>query len=222
MLKMPTIRDSTVRRCRGILLFVGLVSLVPQLPAQDRSCRMQSDQVSAAVWGQISAPPGGITVAFYDDAASFVGLNHVYADSQNLTHRWRSFIPWMSSGIVSVFPFNRAIQSPASRMPLFYVSHIAAALDASQPTAQWVHLVRAIAKRNARVVQITSGWSTFSFHPGFTAREEIPLRFQVLSSAVYTIQPEKPLDNGEYLVIFGPSALSGFEFQIACSGAHRD
>ncbi|MFZ1013663.1 MAG: hypothetical protein WAN28_09995, partial [Terracidiphilus sp.] len=108
------------------------------------------------------------------------------------------------------------------RMPIFYVSHTAAALDASEPDAKRVHLVRATAKRNARVVQITSGWSAFSFHPGFTAREEIPLRFHVLSSALYTIQPEGPLDNGEYLVIFGPSALSGFEFQVACSGAHRD
>jgi hypothetical protein len=183
---------------------------------------MQSDQVAAAVWGQISPPPGGVTVAFYDDAANFVGLNHVYAHSQNLTYRWRSFFPWMSSGIVSVFPFSRAIQSPASRMPLFYVSHTAAALDASEPDAQSVHLVRAATRRNARVVQITSGWSAFSFHPGFTAREEIPLRFHVLSSAVYTIQPERPLENGEYLVIFGPSAGSGFEFQTACSGAHRD
>ena len=214
---------STVCRSRGIVLFVGLVSLVPQLPAQDRSCKMQSDQVSAAVWAQIPPPRGGITVAFYDDATVFVGLNHIYADAQNLTHRWRSFIPWMSSDIVSVFPFNRATQSPASRMPLFYVSHIAAALDASEPDAKWVHLVRADTKKhNARVVQITSGWSAFSFHPGFTAREEIPLRFHVLSNAVYTIQPERPLDNGEYLVIFGRSALSGFEFQIACSGAHHD
>ena len=91
-----------------------------------------------------------------------------------------------------------------------------------EPDAQRVHLVRAATKHNARVVQITAGWSAFSFHPGFTAREEIPLRFHVLSSAVYTIQPERPLDNGEYLVIFGPSALSGFEFQTACSGAPRD
>ena len=194
-----------------------MVRFPPQLPAQDRSCKMQSDQVSAAVWGQIPPPRGGISVAFYDDATVFVGLNHVYADSQNLTHRWRSFIPWMSSGIVSVFPFKRAIQSPASRMPLFYVDHTAAALDAAKPDAQWVHLVRADTKQNTRVIQVTSGWSAFSFHPGFTAREEVPLRFNVLSSAVYTIQPERPLDNGEYLVIFGPSALSGFEFQIACS-----
>jgi hypothetical protein len=57
---------------------------------------------------------------------------------------------------------------------------------------------------------------------GFTAREEIPLKFHLLSDTVYTIQPERPLDDGEYLVIFGPSAPSGFEFQIACSGAHCD
>ncbi len=183
---------------------------------------MQSDPVSAAAWGQIPPPSGGITVAFFDDPTVWVGLNHVYADSQKLTHRWRSFVPWMSPGIVSVFPFARAIQSPASRMPIFYVGHTAAALDASQPDAQRVHLVRATTTGNAREVQTTSGWSSFSFHPGFTAREEIPLKFQVLSGAVYTIQPERPLENGEYLVIFGPSALSGFEFQIECPGTHRD
>jgi hypothetical protein len=222
MLKMLTNCVSTVCRCRGILLFVGLVSLVPQLAAQDGSCKMQSDQVSAAIWGQIPPPREGVTVTYYDDAVVWVGLNHTYADSQSLTHRWRSFIPWMSSSIVSVFPFSSALQSPATRMPLFYVSHTAAAIEASEPDARWVHLVQADAKHNARSVQVTSGRSVFSFHPGFTAREEIPIRFHVLSGAVYTIQPERPLDNGEYLVIFGPSALSGFEFQIACSGAHRD
>jgi hypothetical protein len=203
-------------------LFVGLVSLVSQLPAQDSGCKMQSDQASASTWGGISAPPGDMIVAFYENATVMVGLNHVYADSEKLTHRWRSFIPWMSSGIVSVFPFSKAIQSLPSRTPLFYVGHVAAWLCATEPDARWVHLVRADTMHNSRVVQITSGWSAFSFHPGFTAREEIPLKFHLLSDTVYTIQPERPLDNGEYLVIFGPSALSGFEFQIACSGAHCD
>ena len=219
---MPTNCVLTVRRCRGILLFVGLTILVSQLSAEDKSCKTQSDQISGSAWGQLPPPPGDMIVAFYENCTVMVGLNHVYAESEKLTRRWRSFIPWMSSDIVSIFPFSRAVQSPACRIPLFYVSHTAAALDASEPDAQWVHLVRAATKHNARVVQITSGWSAFSFHPGFTAHEEIPLKFHILSDNVYTIQPERPLDDGEYLVIFGPSALSGFEFQIACSGAHCD
>jgi hypothetical protein len=173
------------------------------------------------VWSQIPAHPNGVTVTYYDDSTGWVGLNRTYANSQNLDHRWRSFIPWMSPRIVSVFPFRGALQSPKSRMPLFYVSHTAAAIDAAIPNAQWVHLVRAKTKHNARFVQVTSGWSTFSFRPGFAEREDIPLKFRVLSGAVYTIQPDRPLDDGQYLVIFGPSALSGFEFEIGCSGAHH-
>jgi hypothetical protein len=111
MLKMLTNCVSTVRRCRGILLFVWLVSLVSQLPAQDRDCKMQSDPVSASTWGAIPPPPGDMIVAFYENATVMAGLNHVYADSEKLTHRWRSFIPWMSSSIVSVFPISKAIQS---------------------------------------------------------------------------------------------------------------
>jgi hypothetical protein len=201
---------------------VCMACLLAQLHAQDKSCKVKSDQVPAAVWEQMPPPPGGVTVAFYDDPAIFVGLNHAYAQSQNLTHRWLRFVPWMSAGIVSVFPFGKAVQSPASRMPLFYVSHTAAALDASQPDAQSVHLVRAVTKNGTRVVQVTSGVSSFSFRPGFTTREEVPLRFDVLSKDVYTIQPVRPLDDGEYFVIFGPTAGSGFEFEIACSSGHRE
>src|ERR1700686_3378029 len=154
MLKMLTNCVSTVRRCRGILLFVGLVSLVSQLPAQD--CKLQSDQVPGSTWGAIPPPPGDMIVAFYKNSTDMVGLDHVYADSEKLTHRWRSFIPWMSSGIVSVFPFGRATQSVPSRTPVLYVGHIALWLSA-KPDARWVHLVRADTKHNSRVVQITSG-----------------------------------------------------------------
>ena len=200
----------------------GLAQTKPvQRMVQDTSCKTQSVPVSATVWGQIPLPRDGVTVTYYD-GVSWVGLNHTYADSQGLTHRWRSFIPWMSSGIISVFRFGGALQSPATRMPLFYVSHTAAAIDASEPDARWVHLVRADKKHKARLVQITSGWSVFNFHPGFTAREVIPLKFDVLSRSVYSIQPERPLDDGQYLVIFGVSALSGFEFEIGCSGALKE
>jgi hypothetical protein len=213
---------STVRRCRSILLFVGMVSLVSQLSAQDRNCEVQSGPALASTWGAIPAPAGDMIVGFYENSTAMVGLNHVYAESEKVTHRWRSFIPWMSSGIVSIFPSSKAMPSLPSRTPLFYVGHVAAWLCASEHDARWVHLVRADTKHNSRVVQMTSGWSAFSFHSGFTAREEIPLKFHLLSDTVYTIQPERPLDDGEYLVIFGPSALSGFEFQIACPGAHCD
>lgn len=218
---MLTNSTSGVSALRGILFLVGLALLLPQLPAQDRSCKTQSVPVAAAVWGEIPQPRDGVTVSFYDDAGSWVGLNHAYGNSQSLTHRWRSFIPWMSPGIVTVFPFRSAYQSPAARMPLFYVSHSAAMLDVSEPDARRVHLVRAETKHNARAVQITSGWSVFSFHPGFTAREEVPLKFEVLSRTLYAIQPKLPLDDGEYLVVFGPSALSGFEFEIGCSRSSR-
>ncbi len=211
---------STVGRCRGLLLFVALVSLVSQLPAQDPSSKPQSDEVSGSSGGAIPPPAGDMIVAFYENPKVMVGLNHVYANSEKLTHRWRSFVPWMSPGIVSVFPFSKALQSPPTRTPIFYVGHIAAWVNASEADARWVHLVRADPKHNSRVVQVASGWSAFSFHPGFATREEIPLKFHLISDTLYTIQPERPLDNGEYLVVFGPSALSAFEFRIECSGDH--
>jgi hypothetical protein len=218
---MMTNGISGVRTFRRILLLAALVSLRAEVQAEDRSCKMQPVPVSRSIWSQMSPSRDGVTVAYYDDATVWVGLNHTYAVSERLTHGWRRFIPWMSSSIVSVFPFGSALQSPATRMPLFYVSHTAAAINASEPDARSVHLVQADTKHNTRSVQVTSGWSVFGLHPGFPTSEEIPLEFHVLSSAVYTIQPERALDDGQYLVIFGPSALSGFEFQIACSGGHR-
>jgi len=115
---MTTNRPSNVRTYRGILLLVVLAGSLAQVHAEDGSCKTQSVPVPATVWGQIPPPHDGVTVTYYD-GLSWIGLNHTYAGSQSLTRRWRTFIPWMSSGIVSVFPFGRAIQSPASRMPLF-------------------------------------------------------------------------------------------------------
>jgi hypothetical protein len=213
---------SSIRRCRGIILLVGLVVLVSQLPAQDGGVKLQADRVSASTWGAIPPPPADMIVAFYKNATEMVGLNHVYATSEKLTHRWRSFIPLMSAGVVSVFPFSPSIQPLPSRTPLLYVGHIAAWVSATEPNSRWVHIVRAESRHNSRVVHITSGSSVFSYHPGVDPGEEIPLRFSLLSDTIYTIQPTRPLENGEYLVVFGPSALSGFEFQIACSGARCD
>lgn len=204
-------------------LFAFAVLLVPWCGVAQKTlgqCEAQSVPVAATVWQHIPPPQDGVTVTYYD-GRSWIGLNRTYADSQSLTHRWRGFIPWMSSGIVSVFKFGGAYQSPTSRRPLFYVSHTAAAIDAADPNARWVHLVRADKMHNARSVQITSGWSAFNFRPGFPARELVPLKFDVLSRGVYTIQPERALDDGEYIVVFGTSALSGFEFEIGCSGTLR-
>lgn len=212
---------SRIRIVRGIIFALAVVSFSLQLPAQDKACKSKDAPASPTDSSRIPAPQDGVAVTFYDNADDWVGLNHIFASSVVLTHRWRRFIPWMAPGIVSVFPFNKALQSPDTPMPLLYVRHTATALDASEPNARWVHLVRAYAQRNARVVQITSGQSTFSFRPGFTSREEIPLKFRVLSDSLFTIQPHKPLDNGQYLLIFGPLALRGFEFEIRCSGAHQ-
>ena len=102
------------------------------------------------------------------------------------------------------------------------LSHIAVGLSASDPAARRPYLARADTKHNSRVVQITSRCPVFSFHPRFTAREKIPLKFHVLSDTVYRIRSERLLENGAHPVNFGQSALSGFEFQIASSGAYRD
>ena len=76
---------SAVRRCRGILFLVAVVTFVSQVPAQDRTSKMPSDQVSASTWAAIPPPPGDMIVGFYQDATVMVGLNHVYADSEKVT-----------------------------------------------------------------------------------------------------------------------------------------
>jgi hypothetical protein len=42
------------------------------------------------------------------------------------------------------------------------------------------------------------------------------LKVSPLSNAIFTIQPEQPLVDGEYLIVFGPVAANGFEFEINC------
>jgi hypothetical protein len=126
-------------------------------------------------------------------------------------------IPWMTPEIITVFPFAHALQAPASREPVFYVDHSDTAAHLADTGPQEIHLVHLRLSGKDRELATTSGGSVFNFRPGFSSLE-IPLRVTPLSDTVFTIQPKESLADGEYLIVLGPVAASGFEFEINCLG----
>jgi hypothetical protein len=83
-----------------------------------------------------------------------------------------------------------------------------------------IHLVHLSPGGKDREMEVTSGWSIFNFDPHFPSRQEVPLTVHALSNAVFSIQPARRLTDGEYMIVIGPVAASGFEFRIACIGGN--
>jgi hypothetical protein len=52
--------------------------------------------------------------------------------------------------------------------------------------------------------------------PGFPAHREIPVSVNPLSNSIFSIQPKERLSDGEYMIVLGPVAASGFEFGVHC------
>ncbi|MGC2404322.1 MAG: hypothetical protein WA510_31300 [Acidobacteriaceae bacterium] len=180
-----------------------------------QNCNNPVAAVPTSAWATITPPREDVEVV-YVAPIGWVGLNHIYATQQSLTHRKRSFIPWMMPQITTVFPFAHALESPANRRPLFYVDHSDAAAHIADLGPHEVHLVHLRPRGKGRELQATSGASVFTFDPGFSSHTELPFKLSTLSNTVFTIQPERELEDGEYIIVFGPVAAGGFEFGINC------
>jgi hypothetical protein len=196
-------------------LLLGAFTLIPHPPLRASNCMNPVTAVATTDWRTITPPKEEVEVV-YVAPIGWVGLNHIYSTRQVLKHRRRSLIPWMMPQVVTVFPFTHALQAPANRSPVFYVDHSDTAAHIADLSPHEVHLVQLKSASKDREFAATTGSSVFTFDAGFSSRSEIPLRVNALSNTVFTIQPEHLLTDGEYMIVFGPVAASGFEFEINC------
>jgi hypothetical protein len=197
------------------MLLVGALSFIMSTPLRASTCTNPDSAVATLAWRSITPPKEDVEVV-YQSPFGWVGLNHIYAGRQALTHRRRRFVPWMVPQITTIFPFSHALEAPANGMPLFYVDHLDTAAYVNDSDARAIHLLSLRSVGKERELEATSGAFVFNFKPGFSSRSVIPLRVNILSKNVFTIQPEHRLPDGEYLIVLGPVASSGFEFQISC------
>jgi hypothetical protein len=198
------------------LLFTAMNLISPRSP-DAANCTNSAEATPSSAWRTITPPKEDVEIV-YSGPYGWVGLNHIYAIQQALKNRKRGLIPWMMPQVITVFPFARALQAPATRTPVFYVDHSDTAAHLADPGSREIHLAYLRLRGKDRELAATSGASVFNFRPGLSAHVEIPLRVTALSDTVFTIQPEQSLRDGEYIIVLGPVAASGFEFEINCLG----
>lgn len=196
-------------------LVLATLSVFPDRALCDPGCSNPAAAVATSAWPSITAPKEDTEVV-YSSPFGWVGLNHIYASRQALTHKRRRFIPFLMPQVNSIFPFTHALEAPANGRPLFYVDHVATAPYLNDASASELHLLRLQPLANERRLETTAGASAFSFAPVYSPHALIPAKITILSNAVLTLQPEHPLADGEYLIVVGPVASNGFEFRINC------
>jgi hypothetical protein len=201
-------------------LLLAALSLVPERALCDAGCANPVDAIANPAWLSIAPPKEDVGVV-YASPSGWIGLNHIYASRQVLTHKRRALLPYLMPRINAVFQFTHALEAPRNEKPLFYVDHSVAAAYLTDAESREIHLLRLSPSGKDRVLETTSGASVFSFAPGFSARSLVPLKINILSNTVLTIQPERRLPDGEYLIVLGPVASNGFEFEIDCLQPRR-
>lgn len=204
-------------RLSTVIGTVGLGAMSLLLPwaiaAENRSNPVEALPNSA--WQSITPPKSDVEVVYFG-RIGWVGLNHIDAIQQALTHRKRSFFPWIMPQIVTVFPFSHALEAPANTAPLFYVNHSETAAHIADLGPHEIHLLRLTPRGKVRQIEVTSGASVFDVRPGFPSHREIPMSVNSLSNSIFSIRPKERLTDGEYMIVLGPVAASGFEFGVHC------
>ena len=205
-------RLSTVIGAVGL----GAMSLLLPWAATAENCSNPVEALPSSTWQTITPPKSDVEVV-YLGRIGWVGLNHIDAIQQSLAHRKRSFFPWIMPQIVTVFPFSHSLEAPGNTAPLFYVNHSETAAHIADLSPHEIHLLRLTPRGKVREIEVTSGASVFNFRPGFPSHREIPVSVSSLSNSIFSIQPKERLTDGEYLIVLGPVAASGFEFGVHCT-----
>ncbi len=204
-------------RLSTVIGTVGLCAMSLLLPwaIAAENCSNPVEALPNSAWQSITPPKSDVEVVYFG-RIGWVGLNHIDAIQQALTHRKRSFFPWIMPQIVTVFPFSHALEAPANTAPMFYVNHSETAAHIADLGPHEIHLLRLTPRGKVRQIEVTSGASVFDVRPGFPSHREIPVSVNSLSNSIFSIRPKERLTDGEYMIVLGPVAASGFEFGVHC------
>ena len=98
---------------------------------------------------------------------------------------------------------------------MFYVNHSETAAHIADLSPHEIHLLRLTPRGEVREIEVTSGAAVFDFRPGFLPTGK-SRKCKFACQFHLSIQPKERLTDGEYMIVLGPVAASGFEF-----GVHR-
>ncbi|HCT59600.1 MAG TPA: hypothetical protein DGA22_01815 [Acidobacterium sp.] len=155
-------------------------------------------------------PPDQPVEVLLANHAGWVGLNFITMTQERVHARLRTVIPTMVPALVQVFPLAHASQSLTNRRPTLYVRVNEGYTGYYTPLS--AHLVRLKVDKSERRMRVTSGADVVVMHARFPGA--VAVTRQRLDGDAFWIRPKKPLEPGEYLVVFGSAGGSGFEFAV--------
>ncbi|HEX4022999.1 MAG TPA: hypothetical protein VHX63_17775 [Acidobacteriaceae bacterium] len=191
-----------------------LVCLAAPMYALD--CGKPTVALDSSHWQQ--AKPAHLPIeVMFANPSGWVGLNHVVMQEEKTEHRVRTLIPTLAPSFVQIFPFPHALEELDNPRPVFYVH----AQDGLAATGLFrpkeAHLVRLKTVGSRRELMVTSGIDGFTIRRQPPSSVLVPIAITRLSGEIFRIQPTQPLQEGEYLILFGYSGGDGFEFGVECS-----
>lgn len=171
-------------------------------PGTEVGCQVQAWR---AMW-----PPDQPVEVLLANHAGWIGLNLITITQERVQSRLRTVIPTMVPALVQVFPLAHASQSLTNRRPTLYVRVNEGYTSYYKPSS--AYLVRLQVEKGERRLRVTSGADVVGMHARFQGA--VPVTRQRLDGDAFWMRPKKPLEPGEYLVVFGSAGGSGFEFAV--------
>ena len=160
--------------------------------------------------GTEPAEPG----VYYKSPTGFVKLEQIMMAGGGAKHTGKMFVPGLTPQMVYTF---RGAHSPiqlSETKPTFYIRQNPYMASVPGHSERDIVIVRFDTKKDHRELQVTSGSSAFTLKSGFSKERTPEITTTHISDSEFTVIPTQDLVPGEYLLTFGGSGATGYDFGI--------
>jgi len=129
-------------------------------------------------------------------------------------HMGKMFVPGLTPQMVYTFRDAHSPAQVSGAKPTFYVVQAPFMANVPGQSSRDVVIVRFDVKKDHRELQVTSGASAFTMKAGFSKERAPEITVTRISDSAFSIVPTQDLKPGEYLLTFGGTGTSGWDFGV--------
>ena len=151
---------------------------------------------------------------YYKSPAGWQKLQPITMTGGGTKHMGKMFVPGLTPQMVWTFRGAEAPIQISEHKPVFYIKELPALANIAGRSERDVVIVRFDKKKDHRELQTTNLGDMFTFEAGLSKDRTPDIPTKTVAEGVFTVTPNQDLAPGEYLLTFGASGYSGYDFSI--------
>ncbi|MGH9776337.1 MAG: hypothetical protein ACRD50_15500 [Candidatus Acidiferrales bacterium] len=191
---------SGAKEIPAIVFLAFFLNIVGQSPVQSTPTPVDLQQIPTEEGIYVKSPSG------------WTRMQAISSSGGGMKHAAKMFVPGLTPQVVWTFRGAEAPVQLSDSRPTFCIRQQPMMDDIAGHSARDVIIVRFDRKKDHRELQTTSGGNAVTFKSGFSKEKTPDISVSTPEPGIILVTPMGDLPPGEYLLTFGSSGFTGFDF----------